>query len=108
MTTAVILQAGASGGFGMAVPMVLIIIVFYFFMIRPQAKKQKEQQKLIGDIKIGDKVVTTAGIHGKVATVTDTYFLIEIDNNVKVKFEKSSISLDATRALNAPPAEVKK
>jgi len=71
-------------------------------MIRPKVKKQKGQKKLVEEIKIGDKVVTTAGIHGKVATVTDTYFLIEVDNNVKIKFDKSAISLESTKALNTP------
>ncbi|GAB3934091.1 preprotein translocase subunit YajC [Mucilaginibacter myungsuensis] len=108
MIATVLLDApGGLGSLGSIVPMVLIIIVFYFFMIRPQVKKQKDQKKLVEEIKIGDKVVTTAGIHGKVATVTDTYFLIEVDNNVKIKFDKSAISLDATKALN-DPAPVKK
>lgn len=109
MIATVLLQAGAGGlgSLGGILPMILIIIVFYFFMIRPQVKKQKDQKKLVEDIKIGDKIVTTAGIHGKVATITDTYFLIEVDNNVKIKFDKSSISLDATKALNTPPAVAK-
>jgi preprotein translocase subunit YajC len=105
MIATVLLQAGGSGIFGSLgpmLPMVLIIIVFYFFMIRPQIQKQKEQKKLVEEIKIGDKVVTSAGIHGKIATITDTYFLVEVDNNVKIKFEKSAISLDSTKALNAP------
>jgi len=104
MIATVLLQAagGGLGSLGGIVPMVLIIVVFYFFMIRPQVKKQKDQKKLVEEIKIGDKVVTTAGIHGKVATVTDTYFLIEVDNNVKIKFDKSAISLESTKALNTP------
>lgn len=108
MIATVLLQAaGGLGSLGGIVPMILIIVVFYFFMIRPQVKKQKDQKKLVEEIKIGDKVVTTAGIHGKVATVTDTYFLIEVDNNVKIKFDKSAISLDSTKALNTPPAVTK-
>jgi len=111
MIATVLLQAASSGGMfgslGPFVPMVAILIVFYFFMIRPQSQKAKEQKKLINEIKIGDKVVTTAGIHGKIATVTDTYFLVEVDNNVKIKFEKSAISLDSTKALNTPPTVTK-
>ena len=108
MIATVLLQAASGlGSLTSIVPMILIIVVFYFFMIRPQVKKQKDQKKLVEEIKIGDKVVTTAGIHGKVATVTDTYFLIEVDNNVKIKFDKSAISLDATKALNTPPAVAK-
>lgn len=109
MIATVLLQAagGGLGSLGGVVPMILIIVVFYFFMIRPQVKKQKDQKKYVDELKIGDKVVTTAGIHGKIATITDTYFLIEVDNNVKIKFDKASISLDASKALNTPPAEKK-
>ena len=109
MIATVLLQA-ASGGLGSLtgiLPMILIIVVFYFFMIRPQVKKQKDQKNFVNELKIGDKVVTTAGIHGKISTITDTYFLIEVDNNVKIKFDKSAISLDASKALNAPAATVK-
>lgn len=107
--TALILAQAAAGGFNpqLLIMWGLIIVVFYFFMIRPQVKKQKDQKKYVDELKIGDKVVTSAGIHGKIATITDTYFLIEIDNNVKVKFDRSSISLDASKALNAPSAASK-
>jgi len=106
MIATVLLQAagGGLGSLGSIVPMVLIIVVFYFFMIRPQVKKQKDQKKYVEELKIGDKVVTTAGIHGKIATITDLYFLVEVDSNVKIKFDKSAISLDASKALNATPA----
>ena len=105
---ATVLLHTAGGGFGSLgsiLPMILIIVVFYFFMIRPQVKKQKDQKNFVNELKIGDKVVTTAGIHGKIATITDTYFLIELDNNVKIKFDRSAISLDASKALNAPAAK---
>ena len=106
MIATILLQASAGGlgSFGSFVPLLLIIVVFYFFMIRPQVKKQKDQKKYVNELKIGDKVVTTAGIHGKIATITDAYFLIEIDNNVKVRFDKSAVSLEASKALNTPAA----
>lgn len=79
-----------------------IFLVFYFFMIRPQIKKQKDQKKYVEELKKGDKVVTTAGIHGKVADINDTFVVIEVDNGVKIKFDKAAISLDASKALNTP------
>jgi preprotein translocase subunit YajC len=54
---------------GSLIPMVLIIVVFYFFMIRPQMKKQKDQKKYVEELKKGDKVVTSSGIHGKIAEI---------------------------------------
>lgn len=96
--TSVILQAPANGMLGTIVPMVLIMIVFYFFMIRPQMKKAKDHKKLVEELKIGDKIVTTAGIHGKIVGSNDTTFLIEVEGGTKIRFDKSAISLDATKA----------
>lgn len=95
--TSVILQASNSM-LSTIVPMVLIMIVFYFFMIRPQVKKAKDHKKLVEDLKIGDKIVTTAGIHGKIIGSNDTTFLIEVEGGTKIRFDKSAISLDATKA----------
>ncbi|WPU92673.1 preprotein translocase subunit YajC [Mucilaginibacter sabulilitoris] len=109
MIATILLQAAASGGLGSfstLIPMVLIIAVFYFFMIRPQVKKQKDQKKYVDELKKGDRVVTTAGIHGKIIDLNDTTFLVEVDNG-KIRFDKSAISLDASKALNTPPAATK-
>jgi preprotein translocase subunit YajC len=104
MIATIFLQAatgGAFGGYGTLIPMVLIIVVFYFFMIRPQVKKQKDQKKYVDELKKGDKVVTTAGIHGRIIDLNDSTFLVEVENG-KIRFDKSAISLDASKALNTP------
>ncbi|MCJ0743892.1 preprotein translocase subunit YajC [Pedobacter montanisoli] len=98
MLLTVILQAGGNQLFNTILPMVLIMVVFYFFMIRPQMKKAKEHKKLVEDLKIGDKIITTAGIHGKIVGSNDTTFLIEVEGGTKIRFDKSAISLDATKA----------
>ena len=72
-------------------------MVFYFFMIRPQQKKQKEQKKFIEEIKRGDQVITVGGIHGKVLSVEDDTLMLEVVKGVKMKVQKSSISLDASK-----------
>ncbi|SFK86793.1 preprotein translocase subunit YajC [Porphyromonadaceae bacterium KH3CP3RA] len=89
----VLLQAAApSGGMGgTLLMMVAIFAVFYFFMIRPQQKKQKELQKSREAMKTGDKVVTSGGIHGRIREVGDTWFLVEVADGVKLKFEKGSV-----------------
>ncbi|MGV3545437.1 MAG: preprotein translocase subunit YajC [Pedobacter sp.] len=102
MISTVILQAGGSGTqtlimFG------LMAVVMYFFMIRPQMKKAKDHKKMVEELKIGDKVVTTAGIHGKIVGAAETTFLIETEGGGKIRFDKSAISLDATKAA-APKA----
>ena len=107
MIATVLLQA-AGGGLGIQQLVVfgLIAIVFYFFMIRPQVKKQKDQKKYVNELKKGDKVVTTAGIHGRIIDLNETTFFVEVDNG-KIRFDKSAISLEASKALNAPPVVTK-
>lgn len=88
-----LLQAApAGGGMGMSIlMMVAIMAVFYFFMIRPQQKKQKEVEKARNAMTVGDKIVTAGGIHGKIKEVGDTWFLIEVADGVRMKFEKTSV-----------------
>ena len=108
MTSTVILQAaGGSSMLSTLVPMVLIMVVFYFFMIRPQVKKAKDHKKLVEDLKKGDKIVTTAGIHGRIVDMNDTTFLIEVEGGTKIRFDKTAISLDATKAA-APKIDTTK
>lgn len=73
-----------------------IIGIFYFFMIRPQQKKQKDQKSFIENLKKGDSVVTIGGLHGKIASVDGTTITLEVDRGVKMTFEKTSISREAT------------
>lgn len=94
----------AAGGAGMTstvLMMVAIIAIFYFFMIRPQQKRQKELQKAREAMQVGDKVVSAGGIHGRIKEVGDTYFLVEVADGVKLKFEKSSVFASSSEA-NAP------
>jgi preprotein translocase subunit YajC len=90
MISTIFLQAsGGFGSLGSILPMVLIVIVFYFFMIRPQIKKQKDQKKLVEELKKGDKVITTAGIHGRIAEVAETTIVIETEGGGKIRFDKN-------------------
>lgn len=89
------------GQLGQFLPLVLIIVVFYFFMIRPQLKKTKEQKKFRENIKVGDKIVTIGGIHGKIADIGETTFMITVEGGVKLKIEKNAISMDASSLIGA-------
>lgn len=100
MMKTILLQAANNGGGAGYMQLVLfggIALVFYFFMIRPQQKKQKEQKKFIEEIKRGDQVVTVGGVHGKVLSSDETTVVLEVDKGVKMTFNKSSISLDASK-----------
>lgn len=92
----VLAQASGQNPYASLIFLVLIIVVFYFFMIRPQMKKQKDLKKMREGLKNGDKVVTTGGIYGKIIEVRETTFIVEIDSNVKVKVDKSSVHIDAS------------
>ena len=81
----------------------LMIVVFWLFFIRPQAKKAKEQKKFIEDLQKGAKVVTIAGIHGKIDKVNDDGTLsIEVSPGSYMKIEKAAISKEWTAAVNKP------
>ncbi|HES58873.1 MAG TPA: preprotein translocase subunit YajC, partial [Caldithrix sp.] len=76
-------------------PFILIIVVMYFLMIRPQAKKQKEKQRMVEALKKGDNIVTNGGIHGKVMGFTDDNktVIVKVDDNVKLNIDKSAIGI---------------
>ncbi len=65
--------------------------------------KAKEQKKFVEALKKGDKVVTTAGIHGKITDINDTTMVLEVEGGTKIRFDKSAVSLDASKPL-APKA----
>ncbi len=99
MLNFILLQA-AGGGIMSFLPMILIVVVFYFFMIRPQMKKAKDHKKFVSELKKGDKVITTAGIHGRIVDLNDTTIVLETEGGGKIRFDKSAVSLDASKTLN--------
>ncbi len=77
-----------------------ILVVFYFFLIRPQQKRQKEERLFRESLNKGDKVMTIGGIYGHVVSLDEATALIEVDQNVKVRVDKT--------ALRAIPESTKK
>jgi preprotein translocase subunit YajC len=93
-----LLQAGdapSGAPFGMFVPMVAIFLLFYFLMMRPQQKRQKEQEAMLKAIDKGDEVVTAGGLHGKITGITDDVLTLEIavvkGDRVRVKVARSRV-----------------
>ena len=80
-------------------PFLLIIVVMYFFMIRPQQKKIKQEKEFESSLKVGDKIITKSGLHGKVSELAETTVVIETMSG-KLKMERSAISLELTATLN--------
>lgn len=96
-------QPGAGGGSQM-VMMLLIMGVFFVFMIWPQMRKQKKAKAYMESLEKGNKIVTTGGIHGKIVVVSETHFVIEMEEG-KAKIEKSAVSMELTQAAYPAPAE---
>jgi preprotein translocase subunit YajC len=95
-----LLMAGSGGGgpastqqnlIGM-LPIVAIIAIFYFLIIRPQNKKQKETQRMLKELKKGDRVVTIGGIHGLIQSVREGSVILKVDENCKVEFSRNAIA----------------
>jgi preprotein translocase subunit YajC len=85
---------GAAGGnpLSMLLPFVLIFAVFYFIVIMPAKKQQKKKDAMIAGLKKGDRVVTSGGIFGTVATVEDQALLLKVAENTKIRVSKSAVA----------------
>lgn len=93
-----------NSGFIQFVPFIFVFFIMYFLMIRPQNKKQKELQKMRENLKGGDAVILSSGIHGKVTSIeADNTIKVKIDSSCTVKVEKNSIS-----SVNGVSAELGK
>ena len=80
-------------------PILLMFVVIYFFMIRPQQNRLKKEKEFENALKVGDRIVTKSGIHGKVAELAETTVVIETMAG-KLKMERTAISLELSAALN--------
>lgn len=85
-------------------PFILMFVVIYFFMIRPQQQRLKKEKEFESKLKVGDKIITKSGIHGRVAELSETTVVVETMAG-KIKMERSSISLEMSAKLNAADAK---
>jgi preprotein translocase subunit YajC len=83
------------GGGGMISTLIMfgaIFAIFYFMIIRPQQKRAKEREKMLSTIQKGDKIITSSGMHGTVVGIEEKTYLVQVSDNVKIKFEKSAVT----------------
>ncbi len=85
-------QAGAGGGYGAFVPIILMFVIFYFLLIRPQQKKAKEHQEIIANLKKGDRVITSGGIHGQITSLDETTVTLEVAEKVRIKVTRGTLA----------------
>jgi preprotein translocase subunit YajC len=79
-------------------PFLLMFVVIYFFMIRPQQKRAKAEKEFESSLKLGDKIITKSGLHGKIAELAETTVVVETMSG-KLKMERSAISMEMSAAL---------
>ena len=85
--------AAGSGSFGLLLPILLFIPIFYLLLIRPQQKKQKSWQEMLGKIKTGDRVTTTGGIRGVILSLKEDAIVIRVaPDNLKLEVAKTAIA----------------
>ncbi len=98
--SAFFLQAGGVGGaLGGVLPILMIIVVFYFFMIRPQQKRQKEQNVFADSLEKGKEVVTASGMIGKINKIEGSVVTLQVANGIFIRVTKNSISKEMTETF---------
>ena len=78
-------------GVGAFLPMILIFVAFYFLLIRPQARRQKEQQEMISKLGKGEQIITRGGVIGTITGVQGDVLVVEIQEKVRVRIPRSYV-----------------
>ncbi len=95
---------GAGGGFTAFIPLILMFVIFYFLLIRPQQKKNKDHRAMIGNLKKGDRIITSGGIHGRITGADENTLTVEIAEKVRVKLNRGNVAA-MLQAAASPPAQ---
>jgi preprotein translocase subunit YajC len=98
----------AASSFSPLIPMLLMFVIFYFLLIRPQQKKNKEHRQMIENLKKGDRIITSGGLHGRITGLNDAILTVEISEKVRVKISRSSIAGLVQSTTQAPAAKKEK
>lgn len=96
-----------AGGFSSLIPIILMFVIFYFLLIRPQQKKTKEHREMINQLKKGDRVITSGGLHGRITAVNDATMTVEIADKVRVKVARGNVA-QVVQATSQPQETKKK
>ena len=92
-----------AGGFTGFIPLILMFVIFYFLLIRPQQKRTKEHRQMIANLKKGDRIVTSGGIHGRITGLDEMTLTVEIADKVRVQVARGNVSaLTQVTAQNQP------
>ncbi|MCU0443275.1 MAG: preprotein translocase subunit YajC [Microscillaceae bacterium] len=98
----ILLQARSNSANSFVPQLILVggfLLIFYLFMILPQQRKQKQQQQFRDNLKVGDKVVTIGGMHGKIIALNAETITLEADKGTRLVFDKIAISVESTQRV---------
>lgn len=84
--------APTGGALGQILMLLMFVGIFYFMLWRPQRKRTKEHQQMLGNLQKGDEVITSGGLLGKISEMQDDFILLSISDNVEVRFQKHAVS----------------
>lgn len=80
------------GGWLTFAPLIVMVILFYFLLIRPQQKRTKTRNMMLGNLKKGDKVITIGGLHGTIMEITDDIVVLRVNDASKMTFDRSAVN----------------
>ncbi|MBI4481824.1 MAG: preprotein translocase subunit YajC [Acidobacteria bacterium] len=94
MTWTILQQQPSSGaaGFLSLVPVLIIAVIFYLLIFLPMRKRQKKLEEMIRNLKNGDRIITNAGIHGTIAGIKESTFLLKVAEQVKIEISKNAVA----------------
>jgi preprotein translocase subunit YajC len=99
---------GGAGGFSGFIPLILMFVIFYFLLIRPQQKKTKEHRQMIADLKKGDRIITSGGLHGRITGLDESTLTVEIADKVRVKVARGNVGARVQTSAAKEQAEPEK
>lgn len=98
---------GGGGAFAGFIPLILMFVIFYFLLIRPQQKRNKDHRQMIANLKKGDRIITTGGLHGRITGLDENTMTVEIADKVRVKVARGNVAGLAQAGPISPKTEKK-
>jgi len=88
-------STGEGGGFNVTsvIMVVALIALFYFLIFRPMRKRQKDQQKLLSELRPGDKVIAAGGIYGEVESISEDSVVLKVESGARIRVTKQGIMI---------------
>ena len=84
-------QAQQPNAFVSLMPLILLVVIFYFLLIRPQSKRNKEHKQMLTQLSVGDEVIVSGGLAGKVVALGENFISVEVADKVEVKVQRQSV-----------------